>query len=162
MQTAPSPAELALCTAGLYHRRMDYIYHERGGTADAALQLGLNEHLIVKSLVFDNASPASGLGVMALIHGDQRVSLRKLERLSGMPRLAPASPQNALQLSGYQPGGICPFSLARPLPVFVANSLLVLDFIYINAGLRGVVLEICPAALLLLGAKPGDFAAVSS
>ncbi len=154
-----SPAEAALLAMGLPFRRMEYEYHERGGTADAACQLGVDEYGIVKSLVFDDALQSPQRGVMALMHGNRRVSVRKLERLCGLPRLAPAAPQSALALSGYEPGGICPFALAAPLPVFVQQSLLDLEKIIINAGRRGIVVEIAPTALLRLGIHTGEFAA---
>ena len=125
-----------------------------GGTKDAARQLGLCEHDIVKSLVFDDGK--GGQAVMALMHGDERVSLHKLQRLSGVPHLQPSSPENAERLTGYKPGGICPFGLPSPLPVFAQISLFNLEMLYINAGERGVIAVIRPEALRLSGAVAGD------
>ena len=134
--------------------RLEYRFVERGGTKDAARQLGLCEHDIVKSLVFDDGK--GGQAVMALMHGDERVSLHKLQRLSGVPHLQPSSPENAERLTGYKPGGICPFGLPSPLPVFAQISLFNLGMLYINAGERGVIAVIRPEALRLSGAVAGD------
>ena len=134
--------------------RLEYRFVERGGTKDAARQLGLCEHDIVKSLVFDDGK--GGQAVMALMHGDERVSLHKLQRLSGVPHLQPSSPENAERLTGYKPGGICPFGLPLPLPVFAQISLFNLGMLYINAGERGVIAVIRPEALRLSGAVAGD------
>ena len=143
-----APAIRILEEAGEDVGRLEYRFVERGGTKDAARQLGLYEHDIVKSLVFDNGEGRQA--VMALMHGDERVSLHKLQRLSGVPHLQPSSPENAERLTGYKPGGICPFGLRSPLPVFN------LGMLYINAGVRGVIAVIRPEALRLSGAVAGD------
>ena len=77
-----APAIRILEEAGEDVGRLEYRFVERGGTKDAARQLGLCEHDIVKSLVFDDGK--GGQAVMALMHGDERVSLHKLQRLSGV------------------------------------------------------------------------------
>ena len=74
-----APAIRILQEAGEDVGRLEYAFTERGGTKDAARQLGLCEHDIVKSLVFDDGQ--GGHAVMALMHGDERVSLHKLQRL---------------------------------------------------------------------------------
>lgn len=150
------PAFTALRELGLPAQRLDYAFTERGGTADAARKLGLDEHLVVKSLVFDDGTGARAL--LALMHGDMRVSVRRLERLAGMRRLVPSAPATAQRLTGYQPGGICPFGLPAPLPVFAQESLFRQEKLYINAGARGVIAVIAPEALRRLGAVSGDFA----
>ena len=132
-----APAIRILEEAGEDVGRLEYRFVERGGTKDAARQLGLCEHDIVKSLVFDDGK--GGQAVMALMHGDERVSLHKLQRLTG-----------------YKPGGICPFGLPSPLPVFAQISLFNLGMLYINAGERGVIAVIRPEALRLSGAVAGD------
>lgn len=95
-----APAIRILEEAGEDVGRLEYRFVERGGTKDAARQLGLCEHDIVKSLVFDDGK--GGQAVMALMHGDERVSLHKLQRLSGVPHLQPSSPENAERLTGYE------------------------------------------------------------
>ncbi|MBD5538611.1 MAG: aminoacyl-tRNA deacylase [Desulfovibrio sp.] len=137
-------------------RRLDYSFTPGGGTADAARKLGVDEHLVVKSLVFDDGTGERAL--VALMHGDMRVSVRRLERLAGVRRLVPSAPETAHRLTGYAPGGICPFGLARALPVFAQESLFRHEELYINAGARGVIAVIRPDALRRLGAVLGDFA----
>ena len=149
-----APAIRILEEAGEDVGRLEYRFVERCGTKDAARQLGLCEHDNVKSLVFDDGK--GGQAVMALMHGDERVSLHKLQRLSGVPHLQPSSPENAERLTGYKPGGICPFGLPSPLPVFAQISLFNLGMLYINAGERGVIAVIRPEALRLSGAVAGD------
>ena len=94
--------------------------------------------------------------VMVLMHGDKRVSMHKLQRAAGIKRLMPSSPETALALTGYRPGGICPFGLKTPLPVFMQQTLFDLPLVYINAGVRGVVAAIPPSALSLVSPVAGD------
>ncbi len=134
-----------------------YEYVERGGTKDAARKLGVLEHLIVKSLVFDNGKAGDEyVAVMALIHGDERVSMHKLERLSGIRHLKPSSPKDAFDVTGYLPGGICPFGIKTSIPVFMHETLVTMPALYINAGSRGVVVKISPQALSLVAPTVGD------
>ncbi len=149
-----APALRLLRLAGEHAERLDYDYVERGGILDAASKLHLDAHIIVKSLVFDNG--CGGDAVMALMHGDERVSIRKLQRLAGMHHLMPAAPETAQRLTGYKPGGICPFGMRERLPVYAQQTLFDCPRICINAGQRGVIAVISPSALRLCGAIPGD------
>ena len=122
----------------------------------------IDEHAVVKSLVFDNGKEgAERRAVMVLMHGDERVSLRKLERLSGIGRLAPSSPDVARELTGYLPGGICPFGLKSPLPVFMQETLDELAELFVNAGRRGVVVAVSPGAFDVVSPVRGDLVSMS-
>ena len=155
-----APAIRILQEAGEDVGRFEYAFTERGGTKDAARQLGLCEHDIVKSLVFDDGQ--GGHAVMALMHGDTRVSLRKLERLSGIRRLYPSSPAAARELTGYLPGGICPFGLISPIPVFLQETLLQMPQLFVNAGRRGVIAVVSPRVFDLVSPIVGNFASTGT
>ena len=155
-----APAIRILEEAGEDVGRLEYRFVERGGTKDAARQLGLCEHDIVKSLVFDDGK--GGQAVMALMHGDTRVSLRKLERLSGIRRLYPSSPAAARELTGYLPGGICPFGLISPVPVFLQETLLQMPQLFVNAGRRGVIAVVSPRVFDLVSPIVGNFASTGT
>ena len=158
-----APAIRLLREAGFEATPMEYDYVERGGTRDAARKLGVDEHAVVKSLVFDNGAEGDAKrAVMALTHGDERISMHKLQRMSGIHHLLPASPETAFELTGYRPGGICPFGLKTPMPVFMQETLLDLPTLYINAGERGVVAAISPRALSAASPISGDLSSESS
>lgn len=159
------PAFMALERAGVSVRPLTYVYHEHGGTPDAAAQLRVREHTVLKTLVFRNGLHDSGFagdpggnapvtpGVIAIMHGDRLVSVRKLERASGVSYLVPASFTEAVQLTGLTPGGIGPFGLVTTLPIFVQETVLDLPEVYINAGMRGVVMAVAPEALKLVSTQ---------
>jgi Cys-tRNA(Pro) deacylase len=129
-----------------------YAYEERGGTAVAARELGVDEHEVVKTLVME----AEGQGpLMVLMHGDRQVSTRALARQIGARGVSPLSPEAVTKLTGYQVGGVSPFGVRRALPVYVEEGILALPRLFINAGKRGFLVEMAPAELTrLLAPKP--------
>lgn len=152
----PAAAQV-LENAGLKFRRLEYDYVFRGGTKDAAEKLQVPEYAVVKSLVFCNGEAGEDLrGVIVLMHGNRRVSLHKLERLCSMRHLRPASPEEAEKLTGFLPGGICPFGTRTAMPVVMQSSLRGLPEVYVNAGVRGVVVAVPPAAFDMLSPLEGD------
>jgi Cys-tRNA(Pro) deacylase len=129
-----------------------YEYVERGGTAESARQLGVDEHIVVKTLVMqdDRAEP-----LIVLMHGDASVSTKNLARAIGAKGVGPCTPEAAQRASGYQVGGTSPFGTRRALRVFVEASVLELPRILINGGRRGYLVGIAPNVLVdLLGAGP--------
>ena len=57
--------------------------------------------------------------------------------------------------SGYQVGGTSPFGLRKPMPIYVQQSVLELERIYINGGRRGFLVSLAPSVLTgKLGATP--------
>ena len=144
---------------GVRFTEHEYRYEEHGGTRAAAVQLGVDEHAIVKTLVMqdDTRTP-----IIVLMHGDQEVSTKQLARLIGRKSIHPCDPQVAQRHTGYLVGGTSPFGTHKQMPVFVERSVLDLDAIYINGGRRGLLVRIAPADLTrVLGAVPVD-AAVST
>jgi Cys-tRNA(Pro) deacylase len=127
-----------------------YRYEEHGGTARAAAELGVPEHRIVKTLVFE----ADGQPCLVLMHGDREVSTRGLARALGAKRAAPCDVAIAERHTGYVVGGISPFGTRTRLRVLVESTILELDRICINGGKRGFLVEIAPAALAVLDPTP--------
>ena len=121
-----------------------YKYIERGGTTAAAQALGVDEHLTVKTLVFENER---GVPLLLLMHGDREVSTKTLARFLGVKTVRPCDPETAYKHTGYRVGGISPFGTRKPLKVYVESSVMQVPRIYINAGKRGLLAEISPADL---------------
>jgi Cys-tRNA(Pro) deacylase len=121
-----------------------YDYVEKGGTRESARQLGVDEHAVVKTLVFETNEKKP---LIVLMHGDREVSAKNLARLLGVKSAEPASPEKASKLTGYLVGGTSPFGTRTKMPVFVEKSILSLEKIYINGGKRGFLVEIEPSVL---------------
>jgi Cys-tRNA(Pro) deacylase len=151
-----TPATQALRKAGIAFGERVYDYVEHGGTAEAARQLEVDEHRIVKTLLMQDEA---GKELVILMHGDCSVSTRNLARSIGAKSTAPCSPEQAQRATGYRVGGISPFGTRKRLPVYVERTIFELPQLLINGGKRGYLLEIEPVVLTtLLAATPVECA----
>jgi Cys-tRNA(Pro) deacylase len=147
-----TPATQWLRRQGVSFSEHVYDYVEHGGTAESARQLGLDEHLIVKTLVMQDQD---GRPLIVLMHGDRQVSLKALARDIGAKKVEPCRPEVAERHSGYKVGGTSPFGTRKAMPVYVEASILELPRICINGGRRGYLVGLEPAVLTQrLGARP--------
>lgn len=129
-----------------------YDYVEKGGARESARQLGVDEHAVVKTLVFETNEKKP---LIVLMHGDREVSAKGLARLIGVKSVEPATPEKASKLTGYLVGGTSPFGTRTAMPVYVEKSIMSLEKIYINGGKRGFLVEIDPRVILdVLPAEP--------
>src|SRR6185369_9396442 len=90
-----------------------YTYEERGGTRVSSAQLGVHEHAVIKTLIFEDDARRP---LCILMHGDREVSAKNLARQIGVKSVAPCVPAVADRHSGYQVGGTSPFGLRRAMP----------------------------------------------
>ena len=136
-----------------------YEYVERGGTATSSAALGVAEHEVIKTLVFEDDAKKP---IVVLMHGDREVSAKALARHLGVKMVKPCAPDVADRHSGYRVGGTSPFGLKKPMPIYMQHTIGALPRIYINGGARGFLVEIDPALLTsILGAEPVDVATAS-
>ena len=129
-----------------------YDYVDHGGANEAARQLGLDPHAVVKTLVMEDEAARP---LVVLMHGDREVSTKNLARQAGLKKVAPCQPEVAQRHSGYQVGGTSPFGTRKRMPVWVEAQVLEYPVVYINGGRRGYLIGIDPKVLVsLLDAKP--------
>jgi Cys-tRNA(Pro) deacylase len=122
----------------------------------SARELGVPEHQVVKTLIFEDERKQP---LCILMHGDCEVSAKNLARQLEKKSVAPCAPEVADRHSGYQVGGTSPFGLRRKMPIHVEQSVLTLERIYVNGGARGFLVAIAPSALeRVLGATPVNVA----
>jgi Cys-tRNA(Pro) deacylase len=122
-----------------------YAWEARGGAAASARHLGVDEHIVVKTLIFEDESKKP---LCILMHGDREVSAKNLARHIGTKSVTPCAPEVADRHSGYQVGGTSPFGLKRAMPVYCERGVTELPRIYINGGARGFLVGIAPADLV--------------
>ncbi len=118
-----------------------YDYVDRGGTAVAAQQLKIEEHAIVKTIVFEDERKRP---VIVLMHGDREVSAKTLARLRGTKSYLPCDPSVVTKHTGYVVGGTSPFGTKARLPVVMQESVLDINTVYINGGKRGFLVGVNP------------------
>ena len=147
-----TPATQLLRSRGVAFTEHPYEYLDRGGAQHSARVLGLDPHMVVKTLVMQDQDAKP---LIVLMHGDCSVSTKNLARQIGAKSVAPCTPEVASRHSGYQVGGTSPFGTRRAMPVYVEESVLALPRICINGGRRGYLVGIDPQVCLrLLDAKP--------
>jgi Cys-tRNA(Pro) deacylase len=122
-----------------------YAYEEKGGTKVSARELGVPEHDVVKTLIMQDEAARP---MIVLMHGDCKVSTKNLARAIGCKSVEPCKPEVAQRHSGYQVGGTSPFGTRKALPVYVEESILALQKIYINGGRRGYLVGIAPQVVV--------------
>jgi prolyl-tRNA editing enzyme YbaK/EbsC (Cys-tRNA(Pro) deacylase) len=117
--------------------------------AEAAAALGVVPGRIAKTL----ACRVGDAALLLVAAGDVRLDNQKARAaLGGKPRLLDAD--ETLALTGHAVGGVCPFGLRTPLPVWLDVSLRAYPTVFPAAGSRDTSLEIAPdrlAALLCAG-----------
>jgi Cys-tRNA(Pro) deacylase len=133
-----------LRAAGVAFAGHPYDY-EQGGTAEFAAQLGVNEHLVIKTLIMEDDR---GRPLIVLMHGDLEVATGRLAKAIGAKRVQPCEPKVADKHSGYRVGGTSPFGTRATMPVFCERSIAELPRIYINGGKRGYIISLASADLL--------------
>ncbi|EMR73211.1 ybaK/ebsC protein [Thaumarchaeota archaeon SCGC AB-539-E09] len=122
-----------------------YTYQKEDVAKAAAVDVGVSAHKVVKTLIMvdEHEEP-----FIILMHGDMRVSTKRLARKMEKKTVRPADQKTAEKLTGYKVGGISPFGTRKELPVYVEETVLQLPTIYINGGRRGFLIEIAPSDLL--------------
>jgi prolyl-tRNA editing enzyme YbaK/EbsC (Cys-tRNA(Pro) deacylase) len=105
--------------------------------ATAAAALGVEPGRIAKTL----AVRAGEQTFLLVARGDARLDNRKCkDALGARPRML--GPDETLALTGHPVGGVCPFGLASPLPIWLDVSLQAFDVVYPAGGSLNTSVEV--------------------
>jgi prolyl-tRNA editing enzyme YbaK/EbsC (Cys-tRNA(Pro) deacylase) len=116
--------------------------------AEAAAALGVEPARIAKTL----ALRVGGEALLIAARGDARLDNAKCKAaFGGRPRML--GPEETLALTGHPVGGVCPFGLATPLPVWCDLWLRAFDLVYPAAGSLSSSVEVAPERLAALVAR---------
>lgn len=135
----------ALRAAGVPFTPHVYPWSPGGGTRASATALGVDEHQVIKTLIFEDDRRGP---LCILMHGDREVSTKNLARAIGAKTTAPCTPEVADRHSGYQVGGTSPFGLRRAMPIYIQRTIADLPRMFINGGARGFLVEIAPTEVI--------------
>ena len=119
-------------------------YVEKGGTKHSSVILKVDEHAVIKTLVFETNEKKP---LIVLMHGDFMVSAKNLARYLKVKTVAPVAPERANNLTGYLVGGTSPFGVKTKMPIYAEKTIFDLNTIYINGGKRGFLVSIEPKVL---------------
>jgi prolyl-tRNA editing enzyme YbaK/EbsC (Cys-tRNA(Pro) deacylase) len=117
--------------------------------AEAAAAHGVEPARIAKTL----SLRVGGQALLVVTRGDARLDNKKAKAaFGGKPRMLEANEVAAL--TGHPVGGVCPFGLATPLPVYCDLSLRAFDEVLPAAGSINSALRIQPQRMAeLVGAS---------
>lgn len=111
----------------------------------AAKALGVEPGRIAKTL----AVRAGEHQFLLVARGDARLDNRKCkDALGARPRMLGA--EETLEFSGHPVGGVCPFGLARPVPIYFDISLKAFDVVYPAGGSLNTSVEVSTERLFAL------------
>lgn len=142
-----TPALRALDALGIPWEGHTFPYVDKGGTRHSSAQLGVPEHEVIKTLVFEDDQKRP---LIVLMHGDRSVSTKNLARQLhhlGVRSVAPCKPETAERHTGYQVGGTSPFGTRKALPIYAEATIFQLERLFINGGKRGFLVRITPQDL---------------
>ncbi len=122
-----------------------YAWEPRGGTAASSAALGVDEHLVIKTLIFEDDTRRP---LCILMHGDREVSAKNLARTLGVKHVCPCTPEVDDRNSGKQVGGNSPVGQRRAMPIYLERTIADLPRLYVNGGARGFLVELAPADLV--------------
>jgi prolyl-tRNA editing enzyme YbaK/EbsC (Cys-tRNA(Pro) deacylase) len=114
----------------------------------AAKALGVEPGRIAKTLAI-----RAGEHLFLLVaRGDARLDNRKCkDEFGARPRMLGA--EETLELTGHPVGGVCPFGLKTPLPVYLDETLKAFDLVYPAGGSLKTSVEVTTARLFELVAE---------
>ncbi len=119
--------------------------HKEKGAVFAAEATGFPLEKTIKTLV---VHLENGQHVLVLMPGDQELSLKKIAGICNVKRAQMTDSKTAERISGYLVGGISPFGFRKNLQVYMETGLSDYDSVVINAGHRGLMLQMNPADIL--------------
>ena len=110
-----------------------------------AAKIGMPPEQVFKTLVA--RGDRNGV-VMAVIPGDQELSLKALAVAAGEKKIELVPVKELLGLTGYIRGGVTALAGKREYPVFVDETVELFDVVSISAGVRGTQIVIAPGDYL--------------
>lgn len=116
-------------------------------TSTATVALAAQAHQvepgrIAKTLAF---RLSDGRVVILVTSGDTRIDQRKFKAALGRGKMLSAD--EVVELTGHPVGGVCPFGLSNPMPIYLDESLLDFDEVLPAAGAIHSAVRISPAKL---------------
>ena len=141
------PAILRVVEAALA-RGVDITPYRLGGSAhtvsEAAARIGVEPERMARCVVVD----VDGGVVVALISGADTLDEARLAAAAGGTDASMSSPQQVLEVTGFEVGGVPPVGIDTEIAAFLEESLLTQPTVWAAAGTDRDVFEVEPAALV--------------
>lgn len=120
--------------------------HKARNVEEAAVQRGVPARQVAKTLLVRRPDRKH---VIALVRGDQRLSLKKLARVVGTKQLEMAPEADVPRITGYRIGAVSPVGLRRKdVPIYVDQHILEEPRIGVSSGRHDAGLELATSDLV--------------
>lgn len=155
MKITKTNAARLLDKAGISYELIPYeVDPENLAASHVAEQLGEDIERVFKTLVL--RGDRNGVFV-CVVPGDMEVDLKAAAKISGNKSAEMIAMKELLPTTGYIRGGCSPIGMKKNYPVYIHESCLSHDPIYISAGQRGLQIKIASGALIeFVSAEVGD------
>lgn len=135
-----------LDAAGISYGLTEYEVDENDLSAPTlARKIGQDVEQIFKTLVL--RGDKTGVFV-AVVPGNAEVDLKKAAKVSGNKNCTMVHQKELLGLTGYIRGGCSPLGMKKPYPIYLHETCLLFDHIFVSAGQRGLQLKLNPEDLI--------------
>ena len=127
------------------------------GESTATVELAAKGHGVLPAQIAKTLCLKVGeQGLLVVTSGISRLDNKKVKAVfGGKPKMPDA--EEVVALTGHPVGGVCPFGLATPLPIYCDISLKAFDEVIPAAGSTHSALRISPGRLVeLVGAQWAD------
>ena len=144
----PEPVERVarFLRASLAESRVEEFSDGTPTAAAAAEAVGCALGQIVKSLVFK----CDERSLLVLVPGDRRADPAKVSAEADCQKAKVAGAKDVVEATGFEPGAVAPFPLVAVEQVFVDQSLLTHEVVWVGAGSTRHMAMIAPADLVRL------------
>ena len=156
-KTDKTNAARLLDKAGCTYKLVSYEFDENDlSVQHVADSLGQDIARVFKTLVLHGDRTGY---VVCVVPGDAEVDLKALAKASGNKKVEMIPMKDLLGVTGYIRGGCSPVGMKKRFPTYFHSTALSFETIYVSAGVRGLQLEISPAALIsFVGGTVADVA----
>ena len=132
--------------AGIRYELIPYQVDESDLAAThVAEQLGEDISRVSKTLVLSGDKTCF---FVCVVPGDKEVDLKAAARVSGNKKCDLIPMKELLPLTGYIRGGCSPVGMKKLFPTYFHSSIILYEYIYVSAGVRGLQFKLSPQDLI--------------
>jgi Cys-tRNA(Pro)/Cys-tRNA(Cys) deacylase len=141
---SPSPVSKILTARGIPHQQFTHSGPIHS-LEQAAAERNQTIYQIIRSILF---RLSDGEYAMVLVAGPYQVSWKALRTHFNQSRLTMASPEEVLQVTGYELGAVSPFGIPPEIPILMDEAVLSQPSVSLGSGVRGTTILLTTENLL--------------
>jgi Cys-tRNA(Pro)/Cys-tRNA(Cys) deacylase len=135
-----------LDSLGIMYEILSYpVSDEHIDAVAMAKSLGLDPDFVWKTLV---AHDERNNPLVFCIPGPAELNLKKAAKAAGVKKIELISLRDLTPLTGYVRGGCSPLGMKKNFPTWLDEIISTFERIYVNAGIRGMQIQLDPADLI--------------